>query len=444
MNRIAAMVILVWCLLPVTGWAAATGGTVPLTLEQAVSRAMAANPGLQAAQADARARDRAARAENGRRLGELQLSGGVVRNSDKTLIRPMTPELLAAGPPNMPFDESFAYWSLGYRVPLLGWGTIGGARDAARLAAAAGSAAARRAAREIRHRVVATYVGLLSLDARIDALNHELAALDTLVAHIELGWRAGQYSRVDLLKARVERQTTTTRLRELQAARQGRYADLMALLGEKDVTPGHYRLVPVQPAAADTALPPRDALIARALSRRSDLRAAARTAAARRAAARSAAGSRWPQLSVGGRLTGVRAGTIDYDDTYWSVDATISMPLLDMGRRKNLARKADLEARSAELGVAELAGRIRAEVTAALADVARARSEVAAQQTTLELAGEVSRLEQLRYDARRGDIDHLLRALAERRLAEAALIQARHDLVIALDNLQLAIGGDER
>ncbi len=247
MNRIAAMVILVWCLLPVTGWAAATGGTVPLTLEQAVSRAMAANPGLQAAQADARARDRAARAENGRRLGELQLSGGVVRNSDKTLIRPMTPELLAAGPPNMPFDESFAYWSLGYRVPLLGWGTIGGARDAARLAAAAGSAAARRAAREIRHRVVATYVGLLSLDARIDALNHELAALDTLVAHIELGWRAGQYSRVDLLKARVERQTTTTRLRELQAARQGRYADLMALLGEKDVTPGHYRLLPVQP-----------------------------------------------------------------------------------------------------------------------------------------------------------------------------------------------------
>ncbi len=444
MKRTAGTVILV-CTLLLAGIATAgEAGAVRLSLEDALARAMAANPRVRSAETDARARDRAARAEKGRGLGELQLNGGLVRSSDQTLIRPMTPELLASGVPNMPFDDQYTFWSLSYRVPLLGWGTVSGARESARLAARAGSDAARRTALEIRHRVLATYVGLLSLDARIAALEEELTALDSLVGHIELGWKTGQYSRVDVLKARVDYQTTTTRLRELEATRQGHYADLMALLGEDEVAPGRYRLVPIRLADTDTVLPPLADLVRQALHRRSDLQAARSAAAARRAAARIASGSRLPQVSIGGKLTGVYAGTIDYDDTYWSVDAMVSVPLFDMGRRKNLARKADLNARSAELDVKELEGRIRAEVAAALADIERARSAIATQQTALALATEVSRLEQLRYDSNRGDIDNLLRSRAQRRLAEASLIQARHDFVIALDNLQLVIEGDER
>ena len=433
------------CLLAAAGPRAAPAGTaatVPLTLAEALARAEAANPRLRAAALDARARQRAAQAEAGRRFGELRLDGGLVRNSDATLVRPMTPDLLAAGVPAMPFADNYAFWALDYRVPLVGWGTVSGAREAARLGARAGAATAARTAAEIRHRVLATFLGVLALDEQIAALRQELAALDTLAAHVDLGERIGRYSRIDLLKSRVERENAAARLADLTAARRARYADLMALLGEQDPGATSYSLVPVTPAPADTVPPPVPELVATALARRSDLRAARAAAAARRAAARAARGARLPQLSVGGRLTGVHAGTIDYDDTYWTVDARLSLPLFDMGRRRQQARKAELEARGADLGAVDLADRIRAEVTAAAADVDRARGEIAARRAALDLAREVARLEQLRYDTGRGDMDDLLHALAQRRLAESALIRARYDLLTALDALHLACEGE--
>ncbi len=442
MIRPVAAVLIACCLLT-TG--PARGGVADrdsLTLAGALDRAMQNNPKVQATAVAARAQDRGARAEKDRGLGELRFDGGVIRNSEATLIRPITPEILSSGVPDMPFDDQFAFWSLSYRVPVLGWGTVSGARETARLSALSSHGGARRTMWEIRHRVLATFVGLLSLEARKNAMGLELTALDSLVGHIELGRLAGQYSRVDLLKARVDRQTTVVGLQKLSAASQGQYAELMALMGVSETSPEPYQLVPVRYAPADTVLPPLGDLIAKALLDRSDLQAARNAAAAKRAIARVTKGNRLPQISIGAKLSGVHAGTIDYDDSYWAVDALVSVPLFDMGRRKNQSRKATLTARSAELDADDLVGRIRSEVTSALAAVENARSSMTTQQTTLELASEVSRLERLRYDSGRGDIDNLLRSRAERLLAEASLIQARHDFLIALDNLHLTIEGD--
>jgi outer membrane protein TolC len=193
-----------------------------------------------------------------------------------------------------------------------------------------------------------------------------------------------------------------------------------------------------------TRLPSLDALVDSALARRSDLRALEDVAAAQRARAAVVHGSRRPQVRVAGRLTGTHGGTIDYDDTFWSVDATMTLPLMDMGRRKNLSRRADLDARAAELNVRDLEGRIRAEVAAALARVTARRSDVDTQWAAMELAAEFRRLERLKYDAGRGDIDNLLRARSGWRVAEAAWIRACYDLFVALDNLQLTSEGEGR
>ncbi len=444
MIRSTAMVILVCTVFFAAGVTGTESGKIELTLEAALERAAADNYRVLASAAGARAQEHGARAERGMQLGELKFNGGVVRNSEASLIRPITPAILSSGVPDMPFDDQYAFWSLAYRVPVLGWGTVSGNRESARLSAQAGQGAAKRATLEVRHRVLTTFIGLLSIEARSQALGAELTALDSLVKHIELGRSAGQYSRVDVLKTQVERQVTLTKIQDLQAAHQGSYADLMALMGNDGTASRDYELVPVQPAPVDTILPPVAVLMNEALSRRSDLKAARNAAAARRASVRAAYGSRLPQVSIGGKLTGVHAGTIDYDDTYWTIDATVSVPLFDMGRRKNLTRKADLSARSSELEAKDLEGRIRAEVTAALAKVNLSRTAIGTQHTTLELATEVNRLERLRYDAGRSDIDNLLRSRADHLLAESALIQARHDFLIALDNLQLTIEGDER
>ena len=87
-------------------------------------------------------------------------------------------------------------------------------------------------------------------------------------------------------------------------------------------------------------------------------------------------------------------------------------------------------------------GRVAANPDKCAADVDRARGEIAARQAALDLAREVARLEQLRYDNGRGDMDDLLHAIAQRRVAESALIRARYDLLTALDALHLACEGE--
>ncbi len=422
----------------------AEAGDARLTLDEAIDRAMTSNPLVQAAAAGTQAQESGAQAEKNRWLGELTAIGGVSANGDNTLIRPITQEMLASGPANMPFDERYAFWSLDYRIPIYSGGSLGGVRESTRFTAAASRRYLHRISLGIRHEVLKTYVDLLSVDAQITAWQEELEALDSLVGHIELGREAGRYSRVDMLKTRVEQQNVVTRIQSRQMERETGYAALMALLGADGETTTRYELAPVDVVAADTLLPPIEALVDSALARRSDLHAMQDVAAARRADASVIGGSRLPQVSIGGRLSGSHGGTIDFDDTWWSVDATVSMPLLDMGRRKNLARKADQYARSADLYVQDLAGRIRAEVMAALSVVTNSRNNIITQQTTLELAGEVGRLEQLRYDAGRGDIDNLLRSRSGQRVAEAALTESRHDLLIALNNLQLTIEGECR
>ena len=444
MSRCAGVLVLAALLAHAAGAAGEETGEINLTLDQAIDRAMAANPLVQAVAAGAVAEESGAQAEKNRWLGELTVLGGVALNGDDTLLRPITRDIMASGPENMPFDERYAFWSLDYRLPLYSGGSLGGARESARLTAAASRRNLRGISLGIRHEVLKTYVDLLSVDARVIAWQEELEALDSLVGHIELGREAGKYSRVDVLKTRVEQQNVVAKIQSLQMERETGYAALMALLGTDEDTATRYELAPVDVAAADTLLPPIAALVDSALARRSDLLALQDIAAARRADAGIIGGSRLPQVTVGGRLSGSHGGTIDFDDTWWTVDATVSMPLLDMGRRKNLSKKADQHARSADLYVRDLAGRIRAEVTGALAVVTNSRNNIITQQTTLELAGEVGRLEQLRYDAGRGDIDNLLRSRSGQRAAEAALTQSRHDLLIALNNLQLTIEGECR
>ena len=417
---------------------------VILPLDEAINRAMQANHHIQSLEAGARAKEDQAQSEKNRWLGELMFSGGVTVRDEDTLIRPITQNMLMQGPAYMPFDDKYAFWSLDYRLPIYGGGSVSGTRESAQLTASASSLATRRAILGIRHQVLVTYVDILSLDAQMAAWQAQKEALDSLVGHIEMGQEAGKYSRVDLLKTKVEQQNVTMKAQSLKLGRETRYAALMALLGEDQSAAIQYELMAVDDSGLKFDLPPAEALVDSALSNRGDLKAMKDMAAAQRANASVVGGSRLPQVSIGGNLSGAHGGTIDFDDTYWSVSALVSIPLLDMGRRKNLSSTAHMTARSAEYDVLDLESRIRAEVTASIAAVDNAKSNITTQQTTLELATEVSRLEQLRYDTGRGDIDNLLKSKSGQSMAEASLAEARHNLLIALNSLELTIEGECR
>ncbi len=444
MRRSAGTLIFIVLLAMVPFSLMAQEGPVLLTLDEAIAKAMSANYHIQSLQAGTQAKKGQAQAEKNRNLGELMLSGGVALHGDDTLIRPITQEMMLAGPSNMPFDDQFAFWSLSYRLPIYNGGTLGGIKDSARRAASASEKTTNRVILGTRHQVLATYVTILSLDAQLVAWQNQNEALNSLVSHIELGKDAGKFSRVDLLKTKVEQQNVSMKTQSLEQSRATSYASLMALLGETGPEQIQYKLVPIDDAEQNLTVPSFTALVDSALANRGDLQAMKEMAAAQNSNVRVVNGSRLPQVSVGGNFSGSHGGNIDFDDTFWSVNATVSIPLLDMGRRKNMTVKAEMTARSAELDVLDKEGKIRAEVTAVLAAFATAKRNILTQQITLELATEVSRLEELRYNSGRGDIDNLLKSKAGKSLAEASLAGAKYNLVIALNNLQLTIEGECR
>lgn len=442
-RSLSVVFVLFLAAMPSGAWAQEAAPTV-LTLDDALAKAMESSPQIQSIRAGTQAQESHAQSEENRWLGELMLNGGVAMVGDDTLIRPINSELMSGGMTTLPFDERYAFWSFAYRMPIYTGGSVSGSRDAARLTAEASRGNMSHAVLSIRHRVLKTYVDLLSLDARIDAWQEELNALNSLVSHIELGQEAGKYSRVDLLKTQVQQQNVVAVSHSLELQRTTGYATLMSLLGEKIRSENRYELVPMENSLASKPLLVTEALVDSAMIRRTDLKALRDLAAAQRFNASAISGSRLPQVSVGGNFSGTHGGTIDFDDTFWSVNATVSLPLLDMGRRKNLSKKADLSAQSAALKVVDMEGQIRAEVIAAQSAFTNSQNNIEIQLSTLELANEISRLESLRYESGRGDIDNLLKSLASQRVAEAALMQARHNLMIAWNNLQLTIEGECR
>lgn len=415
-----------------------------LSLDEALNMAMENSPRIQSLTAGTRAQESQAKSEENRWLGELMLNGGVAMVGDDTIIRPINSDLMAGGAATLPFDDRYAFWSLDYRLPIYTGGSVSGTKDAARLMARASRGNMSHAVKSIRHQVLKIYVSLLSIDARIEASHEELNALNSLVSHIQLGQEAGKYSRVDLLKTQVQRQGVLAMNKSLQLERSTGYANLMALLGEKNKSGTQYSLMPLNSSFEEKQSLLTAALVDSALVRRTDLKALRDMASAQKFTASAIGGSRLPQVSLGGKFSGTHGGSIDFDDTFWSVNATVSLPLLDMGRRKNLVKKADLNAMGAALKVLDMEGQIRAEVTAAEAAVINSRNNIEIQQSTLDLATEISRLENLRYESGRGDIDNLLKSLANQRVAEAALTQARHNLLTAWNNLQLTIEGECR
>ncbi len=444
MIRSLAVVPLLFLLFMATMAVGQEAAPIMLSLDEALNMAMESSPQIQSLRASTQAQESYAQSEENRWLGELMLNGGVAMVGDDTLIRPINSDLMSGGMSTLPFDERYAFWSFAYRMPIYTGGSVSGSRDAARLTAEASRGSMSHAVLGIRHQVLKTYVDLLSVDARIVAWQDELNALNSLVSHIELGQEAGKYSRVDLLKTQVQQQNVMTMTHSLQLQRTTGYATLMALMGEKTGSDPQYELMPMAEPTSAQPLLMTDALVDSAMVRRSDLRALRDLAAAQRFNASAISGSRLPQVSVGGNFSGTHGGTIDFDDTFWSVNATVSVPLLDMGRRKNLSQKADLSAQSAALKVADMEGRIRAEVIAAQSAYVNSQNNIEIQLSTLELASEISRLETLRYDSGRGDIDNLLKSLASERVAEAALMQANHNLLITWNNLQLTIEGECR
>jgi outer membrane protein len=416
---------------------------VRLSVDEAVSRAIAASPRLArlaAQEAAAEAQRRGARAE---RWPQVDLSAGYQRRSD-------VPELAIFAPTNDPtkpverivvFPNINDNWRVrgGVALPLYTGGRISGAIEAAEQ----GRLAAREDATTGRADLVLetrnAYWTLVTARESLRVLQESMKAYDAHLRDAQNRERFGMAARNEVLAVQVERDRV-----ELDQIRAGATAELAeANLQRLLDLPAETRVEAAEPLAAQ-APPPRDveALVREALAARPERKALVARVSVADASAGAERGARLPQLALSAGYTYANPNrdivppTAEWKDT-WDVGVGLSWSVLDGGRRSAAEARARSQADVVREQLRELDRAIRLDVTQRALELRTAEARLTVSERSVVSAAENRRVAGDRY--REGVIPSSELLDAELGHERAALARTE-----ALAGLRLAAAGLER
>lgn len=288
----------------------------------------------------------------------------------------------------------------------------------------------------------AQYLQLRYGEALLALAEADAASRASTAAATERAAQAGLQAPADAALARASAAEAAARLSAQRAECDVTVKALVALTGLTEpavratlaTTAGR---LPAPRAFAVTAVP------ATLLSQRPDLAAAERALAAASADIGSAEGDRYPRLSLAGSVGPLRfdAGAVGATITTWSIGPSLSLPILDGGRRRATVASARAAYLAAEADYRAKARQAIREVEEALVRLASA----AERETDARIAVEGHRRNVAAAERRwQAGLGSLLEFEATRRLllaADAALAGVQRDRVAAWVSLYRALGG---
>jgi outer membrane protein TolC len=187
-------------------------------------------------------------------------------------------------------------------------------------------------------------------------------------------------------------------------------------------------------------LPKREKLLAEAMEKRPELRAALRQAEAQNYAVRAAKALYAPQVGWT-VMANYMSGTGDMGQGGgYLAGIAVGLPIFDGGRRKAMVGEAQAMREKALAEVERLKLQIASEVDTALRELQTALQNLQTAQTALKAAEEDERVAKVRYEAGRSVLVEYLDALATLVRAQVNYAQAIYELFVAYDKLQRAIG----
>jgi len=399
-----------------------------LTLQAAVTEALANAPGLQAAAAQGRAAQWNATAAGRARFGQLDGVLSYSHYQDDQIVRPMSKQIFGAqGFLGLPWDRDQLHYGVAFQVPIYTGGRLSSTIRIAALQAEQASLFTEGSRWDIRANTTALYAALQTLDAVTVALDRSIEALDATHGRLALMVEQGRRPRVDLLKLVEELEDARGRRAGIEADRARVRALLLAVMGRDPVSPLEVDPLPdtnlaLAPGATDVATVAKST----SLVRRAEL-----AAEQAREAVTASRGARLPNVALRGNLMGNAGLSIGDQLKTWELAVAVTVPVFDGGVRSAAsasARELAIAGRAAATRVfvdreAQIV-EAQARFTAAGASLTAARARVAA-------ASEAARIEQLRYDTGVGTVEDLLRVRAREFSAASALAQARGDQISA-------------
>ena len=421
--------------------ASAGAETRRMTLDQALERAFADHPRLQAA----RNGIEAARENEG-----VALAGYMPTIAASALYQRATwnfsgtpgqvPLTTGSDSPNTGniSTQSFNYFNFALTLvqPIWDFGRTWNANDVAK----AGTDNARERAAAVRldlwFQVVARYYQALAAQEMVEVAVRTRDLTRIQADRSQGMYKAGARPRIDALQGEATAQAADAAQGAAKEALTVAASALLAAMGQSDT----YEVELVRPGAATDAAPPsREDAVAEALAARPERAAAAALTARSELEVRRLMAEHYPILFASGMFneSGIELPSLAWN---WQVGVGLTVPIFQglsvyHGVRAAEARLAEAQSAQKEIDLA-----IRAEVDQARAHVIDAVARRPSLQAALAAAREVMTLAEQRYKAGEGgqvEVREAQRGLAD---AEAMRVQGDFDLAIAWASLQHALG----
>jgi outer membrane protein len=406
------MLLLVW--LPVAPAAAQTpevppaadaaASPLPLSLGEAVGRAVAVGEEVETARAQREGAEGQITQARAGALPQLTASAGYTRTL-ASIFQDFSFPLPDDGDGENPFDAlpfgRLNIWqaSLQVRQVLYASGRVRTALDIARNVRQAATLEVEEVTNGVALQVRIAYFRVGIADEAVGIAKEAYDLADAQLRQVELFRQQGTASDFDVLRSRVERDNFEPAIVEARNARRLAELELKRLIN-----------VPVsQPIVVTTPLQPlledvdREAL-RDSLERRAGLRALDEVIAAREGAVRLAQAAKRPTVEFVGAFAfqafpNLPTPPVSEWRRDWAVSVNVSLPVLDGRRSAGETQQARSELQQARLQRAQLREALDIELEAALAEFEAARAQIVARRATVDQARRASELAELRFKA---------------------------------------------
>lgn len=413
-------------------------GPLRLSFEQAIAGALRGNPGLQArTHAAAAARDEA-QAVNRSRFGDLNAIASYGYYSDDLILRPMSRELMTNGIAGAPWDREQLHYGVVYDVPLFVGGRLSNQVALARLEAQKANALREGTRWQVRFNAVSLYAAAQALDRMIAGLREQISALEQTKANLDQMVGTGKRPELDRLKVLDELAAAQAQHASAQADRVKVGALLLAVLGRD---PAGTVIVDPLPDAP----PPRKLDRAELQTLVMDNTAVQVAQLERAQASRSVSVARSAFLPkvVGSANYQEHVGLgIDRTLETWGFSVGVTVPLFSGTADVRRLRAARERVAASRETLAQAQAQAAAALQDAMARLDASQAALAAAEARVVVADEAARIERVRYDTGAGTIEDLLRTVARKQGAGAALAAARADQITAEERINSIVEKD--
>jgi len=384
-----------------------------ITLNQAEELAIKNYPKLKELQALSESSKEQAKAIKRERFGTINVFTSYTTYNKNLVLTPLYYMPSPKNPP--PFDSRKVVYGIDFSVPLYLGGTIGKRVEIEKLKSNLFKTLKEDAKWQIKFNVDSAYLSYLRLEEIKKALKDYEKSLQKLRSDVEAGVKAGKFARVDLLKVDYSLQDVRAKIKEVEKNQETLKTVLETLTGKKiekiepykvDYTPKNYSL---------------NSLYLKALSSNNSIKSKKKEVLIAQKGVELTKGKYGLKLLLDGNYARNYGFDSGENTGIGSVSVKIAYPILEWGRkeRETLSKELIKIAKEKELRDSELS--LKRELSKAINSLESIQSDIEAYRTKLAYAKEVERIERLKYESGKGDMDHLLLAEAHRFLTEAQL-----------------------